>query len=227
MKILFSNPPWWESSQSGLRQGIRAGSRWPFTRPAFHAPDAFQFGGYLPFPFFLAHAASATARAFPSFFVSLRDSIARGESYQSYFEHVAGLCPDWIVIETATPSWPHDEGVLRELARVVPSARIILGGTLPCEQSAAIFAAHPNVCAIVQGEFDKQIAKVIAAGERRVYAHDLLTTDELNAAPHPAIDYVAEGRYWTPAPPAKPRRTCKSGPRADARSSAFSASGHR
>ena len=79
MHILFSNPPWWEfGPDRQLRQGIRAGSRWPFTRPAVHAPDQFRFGGYLPFPFFLAHAAAHTRELLPAATVELRDSIARG-----------------------------------------------------------------------------------------------------------------------------------------------------
>ena len=70
MKILFSNPPWWDGQPPELRHGTRAGSRWPFTHHAFHLPDKFKFGGYIPYPFFMGYAASFTAREFPDATVS-------------------------------------------------------------------------------------------------------------------------------------------------------------
>jgi radical SAM superfamily enzyme YgiQ (UPF0313 family) len=214
MKILFSNPPWWEvagDTTKFYRQGIRAGSRWPFTRISYHLPDEFRFGGYLPFPFFLGHAASYTLSALSSSLsapplVVLRDSIARGESYNTYFEHLADEHYDFIVIETATPSWPHDEHLLERIAALSPDSKVILTGTLPCDKSAGIFAAHPNVCAIVQGEYDKQIAKVIGSqlsalsSQPQVFPHDLLTVDEMNAAPPPMWDEACASHYWDPCP---------------------------
>lgn len=203
MKILFSNPPWWETAPDAhgtprLRQGVRAGSRWPFTRWAHHSPDAFSFGGYLPAPFFLAHAAAYTARELPAAHVTMRDSIARGESYPRFAEFLAADQPDWIVIETATPSWVHDERMLHQLRALLPDARVILTGTLPCEQAPALLAAHPNLAAIVQGEYDQQIARVILAGADappRLYAHALLSAAELSAAPFPLFDPSCEGHY--------------------------------
>src|SRR5690606_34135611 len=109
MKILFSNPPWWENSEHSLRYGIRAGSRWPFTAPAHCAPDNFTFGGYLPYPFFMGYAASYVQRAFPGAKVTLRDSIALRESYAGWLLFLKHTRPDWIIIESATPSWAHDQ----------------------------------------------------------------------------------------------------------------------
>jgi radical SAM superfamily enzyme YgiQ (UPF0313 family) len=219
MKILFSNPPWWETATftdkdrhsasygrpvEALRQGIRAGSRWPFTRWAHHEPDHFRFGGYLPVPFFLAAAAAYTARELPAAHITLRDSIARGESYEAFAEHLAEEQYDWLILETATPSWPHDERLLHQLRALLPNCRIILTGTLPCEKAKEISAGHPNVFAIVQGEYDKQIAKLIRlhgklnhpdAVRNLVAPHDLLTLEELNAAPFPLHDPACLGRY--------------------------------
>lgn len=200
MKILFSNPAWWEFDETGnIRMGIRAGSRWPFTRGAHHEPDRFRFGGYLPFPFFLAHAASYTARLLPDASVTLRDSIARGESYESFARYLKTARPNWLVIETATPSWEHDARWLKALAQDMPDTRVIITGTLDATRAPEVLAEFPNVVAIVQGEYDKQIAKVIQ-GARGLIAHDLLTRDELNAAPAPMFDEVAALSYWDPCP---------------------------
>lgn len=200
MHVLFSNPPWWESDGAQMRMGIRAGSRWPFTRAAQHAPDSFRFGGYIPAPFFLQYAASYTAAQLPAATVTLRDSIARGESYAEFLHYVSRARLDWIVIETATPSWPHDRHVLRALKTHAHGAQVVLCGTIDKANAPAILAEHKNVAAIVQGEPDKQIAKVIRDGARGLVAHDLLTVEEMNAAPLPAWDNDCALHYWDACP---------------------------
>lgn len=199
MKILFSNAPWWDGQPPELRHGTRAGSRWPFTHHAFHMPDKFKFGGYIPYPFFMGYAASFTAREFPDATVIFRDSIARGEGYGAYFAHVRDLRPDWIVIETATPSWPHDEKLLRLYETQAPQAKIIIGGTLDVKQAPAILAAHPNVVAIVRGEYDKQIARVIR-GATGLLEHAMMTVAEMNWAPAPMFDEDCALNYWDACP---------------------------
>lgn len=203
MKILFSNPPWWEvdETRGALRIGIRAGSRWPFTRYSCHGPDCFQFGAYLPTPFFLGYAAAYTAREFPQATVELRDSIARGESYEAFIAHVKHARPDWLVIETATPSWEHDERLLGHVADALPGVRIILCGTMDAAKAKQVAAEHKQIAAIVRGEYDKQIAKVISGNAAGVVAHDLLTTAEMNAAPLPMWDEAAALHYWDGCPP--------------------------
>lgn len=200
MKILFTNPPWWESDGATMRMGIRSGSRWPFTRGAQHMPDSFRFGGYIPAPFFLQYAASYTARELPQATVTLRDSIARGESYSAFLSAVRAMRLDWIVMETATPSWPHDAHIIRALKSHAPGAGVILCGTLDASRAAEVMAEHRNVVAIVQGEPDKQIAKVIRDGARGVVAHDLLSLSEMNAAPLPAWDDECALHYWDACP---------------------------
>ena len=199
MKILFSNLPWWEQQDGHIRQGIRAGSRWPFTRHAAHAPDNFRFGGYIPAPFFLTYAASYTQREFPDSIVMLRDSIARGESYSAFMSHVKNVQPDWLVIETATPSWDHDERVIRLIGHESPETQVILCGPMDAAKIPAILKAHPNIAAAVQGEPDKQIAKVIR-GARGLVCHDLLTLAEMNTAPLPMWDDKCAANYWDACP---------------------------
>jgi hypothetical protein len=202
MKILFSNLPWWEvagHTTKHHRQGIRAGSRWPFTRHAAHDPDNFRFGGYLPAPFFLQYAASYTQRELPESEVVLRDSIARGESYSSFMAWVETWRPDWIVVETATPSWEHDERLIKILATKLPDARVILCGPVDAKHAPEILLNHRNIAAVVQGEPDKQIAKAIR-GTSGLVPHDLLTLPEMNAAPLPMWDEACTLNYWDGCP---------------------------
>lgn len=116
MKVLFSNPPWWDGRQriEGAAgdfadlyvAGVRAGSRWPFTMTLRQPPDEFAYGAYLPYPFFLGYATTYAARHIDGQ-VEFRDSIALRESYQSYMAFVLAGQFDYIVIELASPSWPH------------------------------------------------------------------------------------------------------------------------
>jgi len=112
MKVLFSNPPWWIENPDGiytpkLLAGIRAGSRWPFTTIVRSRPGDFHFGDYLPYPFFLGAAATYTARETGATVV-FRDSLALREGYPAYLRFLREEDFDYIVIESASPSWDHD-----------------------------------------------------------------------------------------------------------------------
>jgi len=200
MKVLFSNPPWWDVDlkTQQLLIGVRAGSRWPFTRYSVHAPGEFRHGGYLPFPFFLGSAAARTKATLPDATIEMRDSIARGESYQQFFDAVLADPPDWVVLETATAAWVHDEKVIDWFAAMT-KAQIILCGPLDISKADEILGRHRNIAAIVQGEYDKQVLRVIR-GQRGVIAHDLLTVGEMDNLPYPIHDEVAVGNYWDACP---------------------------
>ena len=137
MKVLFTNLPYWvKDGDAPLRQGIRAGSRWPYTGKAAFAPDDFHFGGYLPFPMFMGYAAGwlknvgrvcwDSGVSLNDFEVLVRDSVARGESYASFGHYLKQLKPDWIVVETATNSWDHDRRVIRLMRQLLPSVKFVI-----------------------------------------------------------------------------------------------------
>jgi radical SAM superfamily enzyme YgiQ (UPF0313 family) len=182
MKILFSNPPWWP--RPGFC-GVRAGSRWPHTyQSAGNAPGVYRFGEYLPFPHFMAYAASYCRREFPGAEVVFRDSIALRESDADYFLFLQDQCFDFVVIETSTPSFRDDIDFLSDLDDGIETKIIICGAG-----HAGRVLINDSVCAVVRGEYEKGVCRVIR-GERGVIEHDLLTLAEMNAAPIP--DFPAE-----------------------------------
>lgn len=198
-RILFSNPPWWSADDDGLRIGIRAGSRWPFTRASIHAPDAFTFGGYLPVPFFMCSAAAYARREFPEALVEIRDSIARGESYSRFMAHLDATRPDWLVIESATPCWEHDKGLIRVIAENLPATKIIVCGTIV---AGCDFKLPEGAFAAVKGEYEKGVASLINAenlnpsfGKSTVIDFNLLTIEEMNALPFPMFDEACALHY--------------------------------
>jgi radical SAM superfamily enzyme YgiQ (UPF0313 family) len=198
MKILFANPPWFTADPDGrLRQGIRAGSRWPFTRHAIHHPDHFEFGAYLPFPFFLSAAAAYTKRLMPNAEIVVRDSIARGEAMSTFDAYLYNFKPDYVVIETATAALENDLAIIQRETDV--PCKFILAGPIDKEHHNEILSAYKNVHAIVQGEYDLQIAKAIHS-PRSIHAHQLLAREELLTAPFPLWDESCATHYWDGCP---------------------------
>lgn len=211
MRILFSNPPWWSLGDRGeVRCGIRAGSRWPFTMPTNSRPDAPALSEYLPFPMFMGYAAAYCQKAFPDAEVKLRDSLARRESYETYLNHIADWRPDFIVIESATPSWEHDRHVIKLIGEASPKSRIIVTGTICSAKSREIQSLGGYS---VAGEYEKGVVSAIEQHKRADAGMSpdgeeipdsipiqLLTRDEMNAAPFPMFDEQYALTYWDACP---------------------------
>lgn len=198
MKILFSNPPWWLTGENGeLRAGIRAGSRWPFSTPTNSRPDAPAYGEYLPWPAFLGFSASWCQRAFPDAQVVLRDSLARRESYETFLNYIASWKPDYVIVESATPSWEHDKHVCRLINEAHPQARIIITGTITTTRASEIAGMGYSA---VQGEYEKGVVRAIQAQEPIIVPHDMLTREEMNSAPFPMYDEPYALAYFDACP---------------------------
>lgn len=95
MKALLLNLPW----QRNSRWGVRAGSRWP------HIKDINE-GEYLPFPFFLAYAASLLQKHNINALVI--DAIADKITENELFEKIKEINAEYIIIETSIPSFHND-----------------------------------------------------------------------------------------------------------------------
>lgn len=199
MRALFSNPPWWDGTEWkwGMiplrRVGVRAGSRWPFTYPSLSFPGWRAPFEYLPMPFFMMFAA-AYAQKHAGADVEVRDSIARRESYDRYFQAVADGRFDYIFLESASPSWEHDARLIRRLHEVSPASRIILCGPITADKAEPILAELP-VTACLLGEYEKNAVAVLQ-GRTGVIPHDLLTESEMNAAPWPIYDEAVATVYY-------------------------------
>lgn len=207
MKVLFSNPPWWVDKQK-LREedgsvrtyfigGVRAGSRWPFTKIMLSQPDRYQYGDYTPYPFFMGYAATYLQRARPDIQVLFRDSIAIKESYKKWLQYVRKESPNFIVLESASPCWEHDKTIISKLYAHLPHIKIILTGPI-CVNSHRIMKELP-VHACIQGEYEKGVVRVLN-GEEGIIGHDLLTKEEMNEAPFPWYDELHALRYWDGCP---------------------------
>ena len=213
IRVLFTNPPWWGSQISGDRdskiplikrhyksweRGVRSGSRWPHTYVGKSSPGNAVFGDYLPFPFFLAYAASYAEKELGnSASVVLRDSIARAESYEDYYEYFASENFTHVVIESASPSWEHDQKIINRLAQINPNVRIAVAGPIST-LGREIIDSLP-VTSVLKGEFEKNSVKFLS-GKQGVLEHDLLTVEEMNSSPFPMFDDEVMTLYYDSNP---------------------------
>jgi len=201
MHVLFSNPPWWgeikvAADASGRRflmhtAGIRAGSRWPFTFLIPTAPDHTNSCSQ-PYPFFMGYATTYVAKMTGATVV-FRDSIALRESYDRYYAFLAQHKFDYLVIESASPSWEHDRQVIAEIKRISPQTRIIVTGPITSLGEALLAQAPLHAC--VRGEYEKGVTRVLG-GAQGVVDFDLLSLEEMNQAPFPYYDAVYAHRYF-------------------------------
>ena len=201
MSILFANPPWWEGKESrGLfrkkrwRRGVRAGSRWPFTFLGRCTPDNSRAKDYMPYPFFLGYATTYATKEIGKDRVFFRDSIALSESYKSFYKYLDEIKNkiEYLLIESATPSWDHDYKLIKTIKEKYPHLKIIVAG--PISTSGEKWDSN-IVHAVVKGEYEKNVMKVLA-GENGVLNHDLLTKDEMNSAPFPYYDKMIYDKYF-------------------------------
>lgn len=154
---------------------------------------------------FMGFAASWCQRAFPDAEVVMRDSLARRESYETFLNYIAQWKPDFVVIETATPSWEHDKHVCKLIQEAHPQAKIIIVGTITTTR-------HEEISALgywaVQGEYEKGVCTVInreiqmwrVAEKDKSIPHDLMTVEEMNAAPFPMYDEPYALTYYDTCP---------------------------
>ena len=195
--VLFSNLPWWgaepgkEEGRFALRQGIRAGSRWPFTTPADFLPDHFKFGCYLPYPWFMGSAAGYLEAKRPDVRVVFRDSIARGESYQTFIAYLNVLKPSHLVIETGSASWDHDRSLLVRIRELLPFVKIAVAG--PPARDLAATDKGGLVDAWLLGEYDKPVVDFADDNALGVVPFNLLTREEMKDLPFPKFD---EDCWW-------------------------------
>jgi len=141
---LLVNLPW----SSGSRLGVRAGSRWPFTLE----PGREGRLEYLPFPFFLAYAASLLkangCRAV------LLDAIAEGLDSPQLFERLQELDPGLAVMETSTPSFENDLAIAGEIRRRHPGVAVALCGPHASVFAREILRDKPAVDFVLLGEYE-------------------------------------------------------------------------
>jgi radical SAM superfamily enzyme YgiQ (UPF0313 family) len=166
MRVLFTNPPWHDQVPPGTAalRGVRAGSRWPHQfqycsagEVNGHIPEL--IGGYIPFPIWLATAAALAKQHGHE--AEVRDSVASGETYETFYAHVARMRPEVVVLETATPTLRHDLAVVDRIREILGEVVVILTGMHFELEQAWFLDKYSQIDYTVYGEYEHSTIALI------------------------------------------------------------------
>ena len=147
-KVLLANFPW----QKKEKWGVRAGSRWP------HIKDRSE-NNYLPFPFFLAYAASLLRKN--GIDADLMDSIAEATPENDFLKKISRMDFDILVIETSIPSFSYDMEILKKIS----SERIfiVLCGPHPEIYKPEFLENNSCIDFVLFGEYEFTLLELVKA----------------------------------------------------------------
>ena len=148
-KVLLLNLPWKKDG----RWGVRAGSRWP------HIKDEVEEGNYLPFPFFLAYAASLLKKH--DFTACLIDALAEKMGEEELFSRIKAISPDLLVIETSIPSLNYDLELLKRLGN--KKFKICLCGPVFILQAPDFLKGNKFIDYVLTGEYEYSLLDLTRA----------------------------------------------------------------
>lgn len=199
LKVLLANFPW----QKEGKWGVRAGSRWP------HIKDRSE-NNYLPFPFFLAYAASLLRKN--DIEANLIDAIAEAISEDEFLENLSRLNFDILVTETSVPSFYYDMEILKKISSMgIP---VVLCGPHSEIYKPEFLAKNGYVDFVLFGEYEftlLELIKAISQGKKDLSCiKGLIWKDdrgnaiknssrepfELDSLPWPYRDSLPMQRYW-------------------------------
>ncbi|SJZ68075.1 Radical SAM superfamily enzyme YgiQ, UPF0313 family [Trichlorobacter thiogenes] len=176
----------------GIRYGVRAGSRWPWTMDVPH--------GGPPYPFFMGYAAANLQSN--GFDVAIIDAVADEEySYSACLENVRNFKADIVVIECSTPTIDIDIWFAEKVATF---ATVCLAGPHLTSHAEKIHLKHPSITYLLKGEYIRSCLEMVRT--RRAGIYESTVVDDLDLLPFPYRDYSAATRYYDPTmPTARPQ----------------------
>ncbi len=197
ISLLLVNLPWQRNGQ----WGVRAGSRWP------HIKDKSE-GDYLPFPFFLAYAASLLQKH--NIEVTIIDAIAEEMPEDVLMEKILNMTFDYLVTETSVPSFYDD---LRMLERIHKAGiSIILCGPNSEIYTENFLKKNLFVDFVLYGEYEftlleliqhlksgKDLAKVKGLIYRqggKIFKNPKRALSDINLLPWPDRKQLPMNKYW-------------------------------
>lgn len=153
IRTILANPTW---AIGAKRYGVRAGSRWPASL-ALEGRSGKRH--YVPFPFFLAYAASLLKKHHKEALII--DAVAEGLNKVEFVERIKNNNPDIIVLETATPSFKVDIETAKELKQKFEGVRMVLTGPHASALAFEILTQYEYIDYILIGEYEHTLLDLI------------------------------------------------------------------
>lgn len=167
MRVFLCSPPYKIDVNKGYEYAfIRSGSRWPHMT----LKKRNRLPHYLPFPFFLAYAATVL-RNEGRHDVTTLDGVALDIDRETFLQHCSDAKPDAIFFEITGNSFAYDIELATEMHRMT-GARIIVGGPHAYFLSNFVFAHNDCIEAIILGEYEYPLLDYLASIEEARECHD-------------------------------------------------------
>ncbi len=159
LTTVLANAPWLDP-RDPTRYGVRAGSRWPHFQKV-RQPG--QMPNYIPFPHYLAQAASMAGRA--GFTAILIDAVAEGTGPDAFCARVQAAAPGLVLMEVSTPSMGWDLELASRLKRAIPGLRVAFCGPHAPMYRPDFLAANAQVDFVLAGEYEQTFVDLLEALE--------------------------------------------------------------
>ncbi len=176
----------------GMRYGVRAGSRWPWTQDnpikALH------------YPFIMGYAAGYLMEN--GYDVNIIDAVAEEEySYDRFIGKVEKERADIVVVECSTPTIDIDLWMTK---RISGFTHVALAGPHLTRKSEEIQSKYPNIKYLLKGEYIKSALNMAETKKSGIYESEAVT--DLDSIPFPFRDYKSTINYYDPTmPTARPQ----------------------
>lgn len=172
---------------NGIRYGVRAGSRWPWT---IESPI-----GALHYPFLMGYAASYLKEN--GFDVNIIDAVAEEEySYDKFIEKVKDESADVVVLECSTPTIDIDLWMAK---RISEFTQVALAGPHLTINAEEIQKNHRYIIYLLKGEYIKSALTMAQTRKVGIYESDVIT--DLDSISFPFRDYESSIKYYDPTMP--------------------------
>jgi len=172
----------------GVRYGVRAGSRWPWTTPRPHKGP--------PYPFFMGYAASHLKEN--GIDVNILDAIVEEEyNYLKFLNEVEEEKADIVIIECSTPTIDIDVWFANKVAKFTKVA--LAGPHLNGFTVKEIQNNNPNISYYLLGEYILNSLDMVQSLKKGVYPTKVLK--DVDSVPFPFRDYKSAIKYYDPTMP--------------------------
>lgn len=166
MKILLLNPPFLKNYSRQSRSPCVAKS------------------GTIYFSYYLAYAGCALEQA--GFDVIFYDCIVTEDDHQTCLDEIVSHDPDFILMDTSTPSIINDLDVARSIKAFLPNVTLAACGTFPSKSTAEFFKLSGEVGdpvdLVLRGEYEKstvEVCEAIQSGEHYKNVQGVAYTEKI------------------------------------------------
>ncbi len=172
----------------GVRYGVRAGSRWPWTMDVPH--------GGPHYPFFMGYAASYLKSN--GYKVNILDAVEEEEyDYLKFLQIIRKENADLVILECSTPTIDIDIWFANLLAKFVDVA--LAGPHLNEDTAGDIQKTNPNIKFYLLGEYTLNSLELVRSLKPGIYKSEVVR--DLDGIPFPFRDYKSAVKYYDPTMP--------------------------